>query len=657
MCGIFGVFNRSGINREDRWLLRRMADNQVHRGPDGEGFYVSKSVAIGMRRLAIIDPSGGWQPIYNEDRTIALVANGEIYNFLELRRDLIGRGHKFETGSDCETIVHLYEEYGNDCVSHLRGMFAFAIIDERNNKLILARDRMGEKPLILTESNEHLVFCSELSGLVGSGAIPFEMDLNAIKMFYYWGYIPEPLSAVKNTRKLAAGSILEINLETGVRQEKTYWRLEDAPPIEGDAIEIIRNEIQNIGQITMRSDVPIGVGLSAGIDSSAIAALAKKYATKPVTAFSIGYEGTAWQDESYMAEDFARELGIPFHREVLDVQRVVREFPEMCLRRDDPVVDLTGSSIYALMRLSRDHNVPVLLSGLGGDELFWGYSWHRNAIYKNQRKRSLLSGNANILNYLKLRPPPISVTGFINWLSDGAGFLSGIGEWKKDLKTNPNRLIFWDEIRDFRIAENGLDSVSGHKLRDSTLSGAEPFTSPSYWYDLETSMTERICSTYLRSNGLNQTDRLSMACSVEGRVPFVDYRIAEIAVGLRKTKSDLDLGHKGRLKSALSDIVPQNIFSRPKRGFSQPWRIWIRELMCTFGSEMSSGILVAENIINRDAAVSMAKGFDFLQRPYPFALATLVLEQWARGMLALSPNGKEVQNKEPNLTNSRQLKL
>ena len=254
-------------------------------------------------------------------------------------------------------------------------------------------------------------------------------------------------------------------------------------------------------------------------------------------------------------------------------------------------------------------------------------------------------------------PPPISVTGFINWLSDGAGFLSGIGEWKKDLKTNPNRLIFWDEIRDFRIAENGLDSISGHKLRDSTLSGAEPFTSPSYWYDLETSMTERICSTYLRSNGLNQTDRLGMACSVEGRVPFVDYRIAEIAVGLRKTKSDLDLGHKGRLKSALSDIVPQNIFSRPKRGFSQPWRIWIRELMCTLGSEMSSGILVAENIINRDAAVSMAKGFDFLQRPYPFALATLVLEQWARGMLALSPNGNEVQNKEPNLTSSRQLKL
>ena len=241
-------------------------------------------------------------------------------------------------------------------------MFAFALIDERNNKLILARDRMGEKPLILAEFNEHLVFCSELSGLVGSGAIPFEMDPNAIKMFYYWGYIPEPLSAVKNTRKLAAGSIFEIDLQTGVRQEKKYWCLEDAPPIEGDAIEIIRNEIKKIGEITMRSDVPIGIGLSAGIDSSAIAALAKKHAKQPITAFSIGYSGKAWQDESFMAEDFAHELGIPFHRAVLDVERVVREFPEMCLRRDEPIADLAGSSIYALMRLSREHNVPVLLS-------------------------------------------------------------------------------------------------------------------------------------------------------------------------------------------------------------------------------------------------------------------------------------------------------
>ena len=657
MCGIFGVFKKSGLNLEDRWLLRRMADNQVHRGPDGEGFHVSKSVAIGMRRLAIIDPNGGWQPIYNEDRSIALVANGEIYNFVELRRDLIARGHRFETGSDCETIIHLYEEYGADCVGHLRGMFAFALIDERNNKLILARDRMGEKPLILAEFNEHLVFCSELSGLVGSGAIPFEMDPNAIKMFYYWGYIPEPLSAVKNTRKLAAGSIFEIDLQTGVRQEKKYWCLEDAPPIEGDAIEIIRNEIKKIGEITMRSDVPIGIGLSAGIDSSAIAALAKKHARQPITAFSIGYSGKSWQDESFMAEDFAHELGIPFHRAVLDVERVVREFPEMCLRRDEPIADLAGSSIYALMRLSREHNVPVLLSGLGGDELFWGYSWHRNAVYKNQRKRALLAGDANILNYLKFRSPPISVTGFINWLGDGAGFLGGIREWKQDFKTNPDRLIFWDEVRDFRIAESGLDAISGPNLRTSTLSAAEPFTSQKYWNDIETSMTERICSTYLRSNGLDQTDRLSMACSVEGRVPFVDYRIAELAVGLRKSKSDLDLGHKGRLKAAFSDLLPQNILTRPKRGFAQPWRIWIRELMLNFSSDISSGFLVNEGMVNRDATLSMAKVFDHFRRPYPFALETLVLEQWARGMSALIPKRNENHSAEPILTNSQYLRF
>ena len=653
MCGIFGILRLGGLSLEDRWTLRRMADAIHHRGPDGEGFHVEPDVAIGMTRLAIIDTEGGWQPIYNEDRTVALVANGEVYNFVELRRELESRGHRFRTGSDCETIVHLYEEHGADCVHHLRGMFAFALIDLRARRMLIARDRMGEKPLMLAESGDSLVFCSELAGLVGSGAVPFAMDPAAIKMYYYWGFVPDPMSAVSGTRKLPAGTLLDIDLRSGSRTERTYWRLEDAPPIEGDPVARIREEIETIGRITMRSDVPIGVGLSSGIDSSAIAVMAKRHADQPVTAFSVGFEGNAWQDESGQAEEFAKHLGIGFHRVELGVDRVVREFPHVCIRRDDPVVDMSGSNIYALMRLSRDHDVPVLLSGLGGDELFWGYAWHRRAAAASERKRAMLRGEAGLLDYLSVQAPPVSITGLINWCTAGAGLVSGIQQWRRDRTTDPHRLVFWDSIREFRLAEQSSGRVFGSRLRECRDSPASIFTGSQYWDSVPIAMTERLCSTYLRANGLNQTDRLSMACSVEARVPLVDYRLAEVVVGLRRHHDDLKLGHKAWLKSVFRDTVPPFVMERRKRGFTPPWRAWTRALMDTYGPEMSKGVLVSEGLLCEDAVASLVRGFDALKRPMPFAMESLVLEQWARGMRSMSDGVRRRRDAEPDLAGSR----
>ncbi|MEN9642849.1 MAG: hypothetical protein RIR77_2038 [Planctomycetota bacterium] len=629
-----------------------MADAIHHRGPDGEGFHVEPDVAIGMTRLAIIDTEGGWQPIYNEDRTVALVANGEIYNFVELRRDLESRGHCFRTGSDCETIVHLYEEHGADCVHHLRGMFAFALIDLKSRRMLIARDRMGEKPLILAERDDSLVFCSELTGLVGSGAVPFVMDPVAIKMYYYWGFVPDPLSAVSGTRKLPAGSLLDIDLRSGSRNERVYWRLEDAPPIEGDPVARIREEIETIGRITMRSDMPIGVGLSSGIDSSAIAVMAKQHADRPITAFSVGFKGSTWQDESGQAEEFAKHLGVDFYRVKLAVDRVVSEFPEVCIRRDDPVVDMAGSNIYALMRLARDHDVPVLLSGLGGDELFWGYAWHRRAVQACRRKSALRRGDAGLIDYLSVSAPPISITGLINWCASGAGVLSGVQQWSRDRSSDPQRLVFWDSIREFKLAERLSARVFGERLSECRASPASIFTGSQYWDSIPIAMTERLCSTYLRSNGLNQTDRLSMACSVEARVPLVDYRLAEVVVGLRRHHDDLKLGHKAWLKAVFRDTVPAFVMGRRKRGFTPPWRTWTRELMSTYGGDLHNGVLVAEGMLRENAVPLLRCGLDTLKRPVPFSMESLVLEQWARGMQSMS-NKVQPQYLEPNLPRSR----
>jgi asparagine synthase (glutamine-hydrolysing) len=638
MCGIFGVFRRGGLVDDDRWLLRRMADAMIHRGPDGEGFHLDGQAGIGMRRLAIIDPSGGWQPLFSEDGQIALVANGEIYNFVELRRDLEARGHQFQTGSDCETIVHLYEEYGTDCVQHLRGMFAFALIDRRRRRLIIARDRMGEKPLLLAEQGDRLIFCSELTGLVGARAVPFEIDPEAIKLFYYWGFIPEPVSPVIGTRKLPAGSMLQIDLESGRREERVYWRLEDAPPIEGDPVERIREELDIVGRITMRSDVPLGVALSAGIDSSAIAMLAKRCADQPVSALSIGYEGNTLQDESRLAEAFAREIGIPFHRVEVSVDRVVENFPQMCLRRDDPVLDISGSSIFELMRGTHAHGFRVLLSGLGGDELFWGYPWHRRSVEQSENKRRMLRGEGSILDYLRMQRPPLSITGLINWMESLGGLLAGVRAWRRDARSDPNRLVFWDQIRDFQLAERRFSSFAGDAMKDCQTSAAAPFTGAMFWDNLDVSLTERLCATYLRCNGLAQTDRLSMACSVESRVPLVDYRIAEVVIGLRKVRSDREFGHKHLLRQALRDVVPEQVLQRRKRGFTPPWRTWIARLMQRYGDDMARGQVCGRGIVTAAAAEQLRSGFDGLGRIKPFALETLVLEQWAQGMASLASN-------------------
>lgn len=645
MCGIFGVIRVGGLNRADRWIARGMADALASRGPDGEGFHVEPDVVLGMRRLSIIDLAGGWQPLYSEDRSIVLVANGEIYNYLELREELVLRGHRFSSDSDSETIVHLYEEFGDRCVDFLRGMFSFAIVDLRQRRVLLVRDRMGEKPLYYSEAGGRFVFSSELGGLIGSGAVPFDLSYAAIKQYFYWGFITEPECAVQGVHKLDAGTMVSVDLMTGSQTFSRYWDLTAAPMIHDEPVDRIRHEIEKIGRIVFRSDVPISIGLSGGIDSSAVAMLALQNSTQPVRGICIGYEGVSWQDERAMARQFASRVGLSLDEVVLTDDQMVLDFPEMCVRRDDPINDLSGSGFFALYRASRQSGMPVMFGGHGGDELFWGYPWTRSAIAQSIRKSRLLSGRANIFDYIRITAPPVSVTRGIDWLFGGAGALAGVKEWKRDRKSAPDQLVFWDMHNDFQDAETGLGTVAGEALRTCKSNPAGVFTGASNWESLDIAMTGLLCKTFLQSNGFILCDRLSMAMSVEGRLPFADYRLAEVVVGLRKVQSDSGLDCKYWLKSALHGLVPEFVFSRRKRGFSAPWRRWSGRLFGTYGGDLCDGVLVGRGVINRKAAEGLRSPTSWLGQPRPFSMAALVLEQWARGMSTLAQGAERYKSR------------
>ncbi|RMD59509.1 MAG: asparagine synthase (glutamine-hydrolyzing), partial [Nitrospirae bacterium] len=335
---------------------------------------------------SIIDPLGGWQPLYNEDKNIVLIANGEIYNYIEIRQMLKDKGHNFRTKSDCEVIPHLYEEYGIDCVKHLRGMFALALWDVLNKRLLLARDRMGEKPLYVYEDKDFLLFSSELRSIMSSGLIKPLLSPNSTHLYFHYQYIPEPMTAVEGVYRLLAANILLLDTNEWSITKNCYWRMEDVEPIKGEPGDEIKRQLEEISSIVIRSDVPIGVALSGGLDSSIVAAISAKKYPGTIHAFSVGYPGHPPYDEREEAKALADHLKMPFFDVELTVNDMTDFFPELVLCRDEPIADISGYGYYAVMKLAKEHDVPVMLQGHGGDELFWGYSWLSRAVSESIKK-------------------------------------------------------------------------------------------------------------------------------------------------------------------------------------------------------------------------------------------------------------------------------
>jgi asparagine synthase (glutamine-hydrolysing) len=639
MCGIAGLLSRAKLTPAQKDQVKRANSLLAHRGPDGEGSFSDPHVMLSMRRLSIIDLKTGWQPLYSEDRNLVLIANGEVYNYVELRRDLEKRGHVFATGSDCETIVHLYEEYGESFVDHLRGMYAFALWDNRARRLVLGRDRMGEKPMYLASIGESLFFSSEIRALIQAGVVPFKLDASAVNMYFHYGYVPEPTCMVAGVRKLPAAHVLTVDLATWSHQERCYWRMEDAPALQGDPAQLIREQLEQSAQLITRADVPVGVALSGGLDASAVTALATSARSRDVQAFTVGYAGTPRQDERSDARAFAEYLKIPFHTVELSTADFVEQYAAVNLHRDDPMADIAGVAIAAVAQLARRHSVPVLLFGLGGDELFWGYQWMRSALQATRRRNALAAGLRGFKDYLRFSQPPLSVSMGFRWAMSGAGILTELRQFQADRRAPPGRVVFYDSEPFFLRSRRALrqsfytDRFSEALGHPEMTAGFTPQGSDS---TPETTLIRLICESFLLENGIAQSDRLTMASSVESRLPLVDYRLVETVIGLHKTYAvAANARPKQWFRDAIRGLLPDFVMHRPKAGFSPPWRQWGQALAVAYGDQLIDGYLVQQGILRPETAKQQRQDlYPGFFGPRPMAGLALGLENWCRQMSA-----------------------
>jgi asparagine synthase (glutamine-hydrolysing) len=561
MCGIAGKYSLDGAP-VDRALLSRMAGAMVHRGPDDEGFYIGEAFGMTMRRLSIIDLGAGHQPLCNEDGSIWVVFNGEIYNYLELREDLSARGHRFKTASDTEVIVHLYEEMGADCVQPLRGMFAFAVWDERARSLLLARDRLGKKPLYYALRPGHaLVFASELKAVLEDESVTRTLDLAALDQYTSLLYIPSPASIFREVRKLPPGHYL-VCTARGVTVEK-YWDI-PAPPADlrlADVPERFGELLTEAVRIRLRSDVPIGAFLSGGVDSSLVVAAMAKLMNRPVVTTSVGFPDSGYSELPY-ARLVARHIGSQHHERMVPAP-TPELIADLVWHLDEPFADSSAVPTYFVSMVAREH-VTVALSGDGGDELFAGYGRHRVEVIEHRLRRGAgaLAGRGlaraagllpdgtkgrNILLDLGLPAEEACARKFY--------FSPRVPRLKADLYSP------W-----LRAETERLDPLVVFKRAFRRLQSVDPLNRI-LGVDL---------GTYLCDDILTKVDRMSMAHSLEVRAPLLDHKLVEFVATLPPVWK-LSRGiTKVLLRRALDGAVPREAFERPKHGFVSPIGRWLR---------------------------------------------------------------------------------
>lgn len=559
MCGIAGFFRKN--QAADAALVKAMCDRIRHRGPDDEGYYVEGGCALGMRRLSIIDLNTGHQPISNEDESVWVVFNGEIYDYKSLRERLIRQGHRFKTQSDTEVLVHLYEQEGVEGVARLRGMFVYAIWDARKQRLFLARDRFGKKPIYYAALEDGLYFGSELKCLVTAG-VPREVDDEALRLYFQFTYIPDPHTCFRAVRKLEAGCWLTYDSSGELRQGR-YWRL--PPPNGSDAAEFtgdqagarLRELFDESVRLRMIADVPLGAFLSGGIDSSLVVASMAMQSTEPVRTFSIGFEEAEFSELPYAAQVAQRYR--TDHHEIMVRPDSVALVEKLTQHFDEPFADSSAIPTYIVSEFARRH-VKVALSGDGGDELFAGYEsfplveklrvWDRVPL----PVRRLIGGVAERLPYSAY----------------GKNYLFGVSR-----ATALERYLQFNYANDAMeralFAPGWLAPANGDELRrtfhDYLLpDGADPLSEALYFE----------ATAKLTGDMLVKVDRMSMAASLEVRCPMLDHKLAEFAQRIPNSWKLRAGKGKQILLRALGDRLPRELLNRPKMGFGVPLAGWFR---------------------------------------------------------------------------------
>jgi asparagine synthase (glutamine-hydrolysing) len=631
MCGIAGIAHVDPAYPVDRRLLEAMTGTLRHRGPDAAGYHHGRGVALASRRLSIIDVAGGDQPIYNEDGSVAVVLNGEIYNFLELRGELERRGHVFRTRADTEAIVHAYEELGDACVGRLRGMFAFALWDDRARRLLLARDRVGKKPLYYAADGDRLCFASELKALLQDQSLKRELDPAALEDYLAFGAVPAPRTVFRRVAQVPPAHYLV--WEGGRARTAEYWDVAFAPRErrdEAEYLEEFRAVFEEAVRLRLVSDVPVGAFLSGGVDSSAVvAAMARQGPSRPVTT-SVGFHERAFSELEH-ARAVARTLGTE-HHEVVVAPRAADVLPRLVWHLDEPFADSSALPTYYLAQAARAR-VTVALSGDGGDEVFAGYQ-RRYGLnrWEVRARRSLPAWVRSGVVGRVARAWPKG-----DWLPRplrGRYFLANVATSFERAYFN-DLSLFREEERaalvgdDLRRELGGYDAFHGFERHFERVRAADPLSRLLY-VDLK---------TWLPNDILVKVDRMSMANSLEVRAPLLDHRVIEFAATVPSGWKYRGRTSKYLLKRYLDGQVPRSAVYRPKRGFEIPVAAWLRGPLAPLAEDLLLSPRALGRAYFRDGAVRRlwrqhrAGVRDHASRIW----ALMMLELWHRAFVDRTP--------------------
>lgn len=611
MCGIVGVH---GLDDKD--LLAAMMDSVAHRGPDDSGTHTDSGIALGHRRLSIIDLSTGKQPIYNEDGSVVTVYNGEIYNYLKLKKELEGKGHEFRTSTDTEVIVHLYEEEGPGFVKKLRGMFALALWDADKKRLLLARDRIGIKPLYYHEAEDAFLFSSELKSLLEYEALAPRLDERSAHHYLSLQYVPGPMTALEGVRKLMPGQTLI--RENGKSTVRNYWELkakESKKPVD-ECMKEVDELLTECVKDRLMSDVPLGAYLSGGIDSTVMVEMMSKGATEPVKTFSVGF-GYEDVDEVDYARVAAEHYGTDHHEIIVKSQQAIEAIPDIIWHLDEPVGDPAAVPTYFLSKLASE-KVKVVLTGEGGDEAFGGYRTYKLLIAGDTIRNMLPSvvKEQIIPSMIKGLPGLTRPKRYLKYVASAEHEKVYMGQGHV-LDEEDRQTIYTSRFRAEQGVVDPLDTIRPYFKAKSLPN----FLSRLQYVDIKTWMPDDL---------LMKLDKMTMAHSIEGRVPFLDHKLLEYTMTL---KPDLKLNLRGDkiiLKKMMAKRLPPEILGRKKQGFRVPMHHWMMKELSDYASEVLSDSSVRRRGLLKPAQVKRLFGRpESLWRGHQI-WALMSLELWQR---------------------------
>ena len=639
MCGITGILDTGGKREIDRGLLARMNDSQIHRGPDEHGLYVAPGIGLGHRRLSIIDLSSGQQPLFNEDKSVVVTFNGEIYNFQDLTKELLAKGHQFRTHCDTEVIVHAWEEWGEDCVKRFRGMFAFAIWDSNTETLFLARDRLGKKPLHYTVlSDRTLLFGSELKSILTHPAVPRVIEPRSVEDYFGYGYVPDPKTIFKGIYKLPPAHTLTVRRNSAVPAPKEYWDISFEKTLglsEQEIAEELIHRLREAVKIRMIADVPLGAFLSGGVDSSAVVALMAQQSKDPVNTCSISFDVPQYDESKYAAEVAERyhtnhntRMVSPDSFDLVD--RLAGFF-------DEPFADSSAMPTYRVCELARER-VIVSLSGDAGDELFAGYRRYRWHAYeqaiRNRFPQAIRGPLFSILGrlYPKLdwAPKFLRAKSTFQALAEDpfVGYFHSVSILRDELRAKMFNDSMRRELQGYRASDVLVETMRSAKT-DDDLSRAQ-------YADMK---------TYLPGDILTKVDRTSMAVSLEVRAPIIDHEFMEWAAGIPAALRLKNGEGKYIFKKALEPYLPRDVMYRDKMGFAVPISEWFRgPLRQRVGDALQSDVLADTGMFDMSYLKKLVDQHQSGMAEHSPALwALLMFESSLRNIYGMAQNTNERQ--------------